>query len=255
MPVVVQAGFGVEILALKPQRLVEYLMRIAVQSGQAAVGGVLGGPDDFAAVVGQFLGGAEVVELVVIRAGFARAFAVEHRQWPEGAGLVDVAAVVLGAAFGDEVVALPEEFGGVALDGLADPATKGIVSIGGLRAVGQGDANQSMLAVVAVLGHQCRRSTPALADQVPEGVVGVLAIALLEQAVAFDGDRPRTIEHQQVACRVVNEAFRLVLAGVVDADQAVKKVVLIAALAVSGVSNAVEVAVGAVGIISAVKRA
>ena len=99
MPVVMQPRLRIEVLPLKPQRLIKYLMGVAVEAGQAAVGGVLGGPDDVAAVVGEFLGGAEVVELVVERAGLARAFAVEHGQWAEGAGFVEVAAVMLAGCF------------------------------------------------------------------------------------------------------------------------------------------------------------
>lgn len=108
MPVVVQTRFRVEVLALKPERLVEDLVGVAVEAGEAAVGGVLGGPDDFAAVVGEFLWCAEVVELVVERAGVTRAFAVEHDQRAKAARFVDVAAVVFATAFGDEVVALPK---------------------------------------------------------------------------------------------------------------------------------------------------
>ncbi len=55
MPVVMQATLSVEVLALKPQRLVEDLAGITVEAGEAAVGGVLGGPDDFAAVIREFL--------------------------------------------------------------------------------------------------------------------------------------------------------------------------------------------------------
>ena len=81
-----------------------------------------------------------------------------------------------------------------------------------------------------------------------------MPIALHQQAIAFDGGRAWTILHQQVAGRVVGEGFRLVIAGVADADQAVEGVVLVVALAVSGVGNGVEVAVGAVGIVAAIQR-
>ena len=60
--------------------------------------------------------------------------------------------------------------------------------------------------------------------------------------------------HQQVAGRVVGEAFRWVVAGVADAGQAVERVVVVVALAVAGVGDAVEIAVGAVGIVAAIQR-
>ncbi len=111
-----------------------------------------------------------------------------------------------------------------------------------------------MLAVVAVFGDEFLPGAAAFADQVAEGVVVVVAVALDQQAVAFDGGRAGTIVHQQVAGRVVGEAFRGLIAGVADADQAVERVVVVAALAVTGVGEAVEVAVGAVGIVAAIQR-
>jgi len=50
MSVVMQAAFGVEVLALEAQRLVENLVGVAGEAGKATVCGVLGGPDDVAAV-------------------------------------------------------------------------------------------------------------------------------------------------------------------------------------------------------------
>ncbi|GFM66075.1 hypothetical protein PSCICJ_21930 [Pseudomonas cichorii] len=67
--------------------------------------------------------------MVVERRRFQRAFAVEHGQRAEGAGFVDVAAVAVLGAFGDEAFALPEEFGGVAVDGLGDAATVGPIYV------------------------------------------------------------------------------------------------------------------------------
>ncbi len=68
--VVMQAAFAVEVLPLKAQWLVQVVLAGQGQCGDFAVGVVLRGPDDVAAVVGEFLRGAEVVELVVERAGF-----------------------------------------------------------------------------------------------------------------------------------------------------------------------------------------
>ncbi|KTT28935.1 hypothetical protein SB18R_13025 [Pseudomonas oryzihabitans] len=63
MAVVVEAGFGVVVLALEAQGLGDLL---DVQAGQVAVGAIAGGPGEGAAGVGEFLGSAEVVEVVVV---------------------------------------------------------------------------------------------------------------------------------------------------------------------------------------------
>src|SRR5476651_1633566 len=81
-----------------------------------------------------------------------------------------------------------------------------------------------------------------------------MSITLHEQSITQNLRRARAILHQQIACRVVGEAFRQVIAGVSDADQPVERVVLVAALAMAGVGNVVEIAVGAVGIIATVER-
>ena len=115
-----QAGFGVEVLALEAQGVVDVG---DFHLGDVAVGAVFHGPEDGAAGAGKFLRGAEVVELVVAGLGLL-AFALEQGQGAEGAGFVDVAAVMARRAFGDEAFALPEEFGGAAVQGLGDaPAT------------------------------------------------------------------------------------------------------------------------------------
>ncbi|KTC36287.1 hypothetical protein AO260_27040 [Pseudomonas sp. ABAC21] len=63
MTVVVQAAFLIEVLTLKAQRVVDFAH---VEAADVAVGAVVGGPDDFAVCGGEFLRGAEVVELVVV---------------------------------------------------------------------------------------------------------------------------------------------------------------------------------------------
>ena len=97
VPVVVQAAFRVEVLALEAQRLFQLFAAAVFYRAGFAVAVVARRPDDLAAVVGQFLGRAQVVEVVVERAG-VEAFAVEQGQWAEGARFVEVAAVVLAAA-------------------------------------------------------------------------------------------------------------------------------------------------------------
>ncbi|MNE45627.1 hypothetical protein D3C80_1399190 [compost metagenome] len=54
------------------------------------------------------------------------------------------------AAFGDELVALPEKLGGLAVDGFLDAAAEGVVAVGRFAAVGGGVADQTVLAVVGV---------------------------------------------------------------------------------------------------------
>ncbi len=144
-------------------------------------------PDDFTAVVGQFLRGAEVVEVVVERAGVLRAFAVEQGQGAEAAGFVEVAAVVGLAAFGDEVVALPEKLCGLAVDGLGDASAEGVVAVGRFAAVGRGEAGQAVLAVVGV-GRDGLAA--AFADQVAVGVVVVMPVGVAQQAVALEVPGP-----------------------------------------------------------------
>ena len=63
MAVVVQAAFFVEVLALETQRIIDFAY---VEAGDFAVGAVVGGPGDIALGGGEFLGCAEVVELVVV---------------------------------------------------------------------------------------------------------------------------------------------------------------------------------------------
>ena len=127
MAVVVKSAFFVVILALKTQRVADVG---DVEGEYVAVGTVVGGPDDVAAAAGQFLGRAEVVELVVIDL-CVLAFAVQQSQRFEGAGLVEVAAVVSEAAdalllcaFGDQAVALPDKLRGFAVDLFGDASAR-----------------------------------------------------------------------------------------------------------------------------------
>jgi len=138
MAVVVQSAFRIEILALKPQRIVDLAH---VEPGDLAVGAVVGGPDDFAFRAGQFLRGAEVVELVVVGRGFFWAETFQQRQWAEAVGFVEVAAMALCMVFGNQLVALPEKPGGLAVYGLADAPPKWVIAITGGFAVGLCDAD------------------------------------------------------------------------------------------------------------------
>ncbi len=101
-----------------------------------------------------------MVELVIERCSPERAFAVEHRQRSEGARFVDVAAVAVLSAFSDQPFALPQQLGGVAVDGFFDAAAEGVVFIGRGATARQADADEAVLTVVAIFGDEflARRS-------------------------------------------------------------------------------------------------
>ncbi|CRL99418.1 hypothetical protein [Pseudomonas sp. 28 E 9] len=62
--------------------------------------------------------------------------------------------MAVGMVFGDQLVALPEELCGFLFDGFADAPPKRVIAIAGGLAVGLGDADQPVLAVVAVFGDE-----------------------------------------------------------------------------------------------------
>ncbi|VVQ02725.1 hypothetical protein PS907_05486 [Pseudomonas fluorescens] len=154
--------------------------------------------------------------------------------------------------FGDECVALPEELGRNAIDGFADSPPKRVVAVAGGLAVGRLNANQAMLAVVAVFGDEGVAFAAAFADQVAVGVVVVMVVALDHQAIAGDDIGARAVLHEQVAGRVVAEAFLLVL-GVVGAGEAAEWVVVVAVFAFAGVEQAGEVAGFVVVVLALIK--
>ncbi len=238
MAVVVQAAFRIEILPLKAQRIVDFAH---VEPGYLAVSAVVGGPDDFAFGAGQFLRGAEVVELVVVGRCGLWAEAFQQRQWAEAVGFVEVAAMAFCMMFGNQLVALPEKLGGYVIHGLADAPSKRVVAIAGGLAVGLGDADEPMLAVVAVLSDELLALAAPLTNQVAEGVVVVMAVALDHQAVGCDDVGAGAVLHEQVAGGVVAEAFLYVL-RVIGAGQAGEGVVVVAVFAFAGVEQAGEVA-------------
>ena len=238
MAVVVQAAFRIEILPLKPQWIVDFAY---VEPGDLAVGAVVGGPDDFAFGAGEFLRGAEVVELVVVGLGFFWAEAFQQGQGAEAVGLVEVAAMALCMVFGYQLVALPEKLCGFVVHGFADAPSKRVVAIAGGLAVGLGDADEPMLAVVAVLSDELLALAAPLTNQVAEGVVVVMAVALDHQAVGCDDVGAGAVLHEQVAGGVVAEAFLYVL-RVIGAGQAGEGVVVVAVFAFAGVEQAGEVA-------------
>ena len=114
----------------------------------------MGGPGDFAVGGCQFLGCTEVIQLVVVGLGGFGAEAFQQGQRAEAVGLVEVAAMAVRMVFGDQFVALPEEFRRQAVNGFADASAKGVVAVAGGLSVRLGDADQPMLAVVAVFGDE-----------------------------------------------------------------------------------------------------
>ena len=120
---------------------------------------------------------------------------------------------------GNQLVALPEKLRGYTVNGFADTPSKRVVAVAGGLPVGLGNADQPVLAVVAVFGDQLMAFAAPFADQVAEGVVVVMPVALDHQAVAGDDVGAGAVLHEQVAGRVVAEAFLQVL-GVVGAGEA-----------------------------------
>ena len=109
-----------------------------------------------------------------------------------------------------------------------------------------------MLAVVAVLSDKLLALAASFADEVAEGVVVVMTVALDHQAVGRNDVRAGAVLHEQVARRVVAEAFLYVL-GVVGAGQAGEGVVVVAVFAFAGVEQAGEVAGFVVVVLALVK--
>ncbi|OCW23979.1 hypothetical protein BBG20_21065 [Pseudomonas aylmerensis] len=210
------------------------------------------GPDDFTIRGGEFLWGAQVVELVVVGLGGFWAEALEQRQRPKAVGFVEIAAMTIRVMFGNQPVALPEKLRGCPINGFADPPPKRVVAIARGLAVGLGDSDEAVLAVVAVFGDQRVPTATSFADQVAEGVVVVMAVALHHQPVAGDDVRTGTVLHQQVAGRIVAEAFLHVL-RVVGAAQAGEGVVVVVVFAFASVEQAGEVAGFVVVVLALVK--
>ena len=120
------------------QRVVDYSH---IETGDFAVGAVVRGPDDFTVGVCQFLGCAEVVQLVVVGLGFCRTEAFQQGQRAKTVRLVEVAAMALRVVLGDQFVALPEELRCHAFNGFADASAKRVVAVTGALPVGGGDAD------------------------------------------------------------------------------------------------------------------
>jgi len=109
-----------------------------------------------------------------------------------------------------------------------------------------------MLAVVAVFSDELLAFAAPFTDEVAEGVVVIVPVALDHQAVGRDDVRAGAVLHQQVAGRVVGEAFLHVL-GVIGAGQAIKRVVAVKVFAFASVDQAGEVAAFVVVVLALVE--
>jgi len=186
--------------------------------------------------------------LEIVRGCLDGAFAVEHGQWAEAARLVDVGAIAILGTFGDQAFTLPEKLCGLTIDGLLNATTKGVVLVACGAATGQRDANQAMLAVVAVFGDQLLSGTTAFATKVAVGVVVVMPVALHKQAITFDVGEVRSWQialAEQVAGRVMSEGFG---GGAANADQTIQWIIVVAAVSFAAVIDAGQVAVCIVGV-------
>ncbi len=110
-----------------------------------------------------------------------------------------------------------------------------------------------MLAVITVFREELLAFATAFLGQVAEGVVGVAAVALDQQAVAGDDVGAGAVLHQQVAGWVVGETF-LHVVGMVGAGQALQRVVAVVVFAFAGVEQAGEVAGSVVVVLALVER-
>lgn len=252
MAVVVQPGLGIEILALEAQWVIHFG---DVQLEHIAVSPVARRPAEAAIGAGQFLRGTEVVELVVAGFDLFRAFAVEQGQRAEAVGFVEIGAVVPVAALGEQAFAEPEELGIAPVDLLGDASAEGVVAVGDLAPVRQADADQAVLAVVAVFGDQLLPGAAAFANEIAVGVVVEMPVALRQQAISANLHLSRVelpALGEQVAGRAVHEAFRGFTAY---AEQAVQRVVVEAANALAAVLDGGQVAASVIAVLALVEMA
>ena len=68
--------------------------------------------------------------------------------------------------FGDQPVALPDKLGGGAVDFFSNASAEGVVAVGDVAAVGQGDADQAVLTVVAVTADQALAGAASFSDEI-----------------------------------------------------------------------------------------
>ena len=123
----------------------------------------------------------------------------------------------------------------MAVDCFLDAAAENFVFVACGAATRQAHADQAVLAIVAVFGDEFLSGAATFTGQVAIGVVIVVAVALHEQAIAFDVGEIRNgqdILSEQVTCRIMGEAL---WHGAAHADQAIQRVVLITTVAFAAV--------------------
>ena len=84
-------------------------------------------------------------------------------------------------AFGNQAFALPDKLGGQAIHFFGDASAKGVVAVGNVSAVGQGDAGEAMLAVVVVA------ALAGAASFLAEVAVSVVVVAAPVKGLAVEG--------------------------------------------------------------------
>src|SRR5690554_2991038 len=112
-----------------------------------------------------------MVQVVVIDFSLFGAVAIYQRQGFEAVRFVQVGAVLIPGFFGDQAIALPEEFGSCQAVGFGDTAAEGVVFVVPGAAIRCGDARESVLAVVAIPSGQFLAFTSTFLNQVAEFVV------------------------------------------------------------------------------------
>jgi len=92
--------------------------------------------------------------------------------------VADATQAFLLGAFSDQAFALPEKLRGGAAMVFADTPPESVVAVRHLAAVWQGDADQALLTVVAVVAGQALACAASLLAKVAVGVVLKMAVAL-----------------------------------------------------------------------------
>ena len=162
----------------------------------------------------------------------------------------------MAAAFAEQALAQPDKPGAPVIDLFGDAPAQSVIEVLDFAAFRQGDSCQPVLAVIAVMAHQTLTCAASLLDQVAVGVVHEMAVALYEQAVAFDIGRAAAPPAagalaQQVTGRVMLETF---FSLAPDCDQPPLGVVAVTLLAMTAIAKQAQTAAGVVLVMAAVER-
>src|SRR5690606_29220586 len=111
-------------------------------------------PNQVTLRIGQFLGCAQVIQMIVVNPGLFGAVPIHQRQVLKAIWLVDVSTVLVASFLSDQAVTLPEEFGSSQTIGFGNTAAEGVILVVPGASVRFDDAAQAVFAVVAVAGDQ-----------------------------------------------------------------------------------------------------